>query len=579
MNNELTVEIYSSGTTKIADLQGDLLKGEGLYFENGYPVGSLAGSMFVPRDPRRWWEIDKPLHVIIRNGLDIVYEGKIPNTADRFTETLMGTQINFIGTWGWFAMNRTWHKRWADNRTDERVWLWNNASTAADKCTIQRDARLYFLPKAESWANNDQAATRYIMPVGNINRITFSYDLTGAAGEDWTASLYDFDNASTEWSVNQAGLGTSSGTVDLDSTNDYTPTTEFRFLLKNTQGGAITPASDGSTYLKITDLMVYGEDETGVGINLNSVATDIISEFSTIINSDTAHLDATNLRTVQPFISGNDGPDTIANILFDIAGFGDTNDNRYAVGFKFSEEAATVDGKAVMFTDNWPTTTTHDLYLSPDDPNLASELNIRRDYDSIRNYITVQYRDENGWLQTVTPSDDATLTDSTSVNDYGQRDETITLGNSTQQNAVDYGVRYLNRFKDPLYIVDSTIDILDSIAGSNGNRVPVSKIRGGEVLKIDGYADNFIISRARYDYDSDIVSLSIGPVEDPLFTASVFAPTWDDPLPDSSGSTNAGKKKQPWWKIQDLLGAKGRKKLKAEGKWEQWKREHAPWNK
>ena len=447
---------------------------------------------------------------------------------------------------------RSRRKRWADDRVDEQTWEYLTSANGADKCTIQRDQRLYFLPKAETWANNNIAQVRYEMPTGNIERITFDYEVVIAGGETWTFSLYDVDNASTEWSV----VATSAGSVDLDSTNDYAATTKFAFRLQNTSGGNQTPASDGSTNFKITNLMVYGEDETGAGIDLDSIATDIITDFSDVLNSDTSYLDASsNSRTVEPFITEGDNCEALGDILMRMAGFGNSNDERYAVGLLHSEKAATPNGLPVLYTQEYPDIDAgYDYFISLEDANVMGPVSLTRDYASIINTVTVTYRDERGWQQIVTSSDDAGLVDSTSVTAYGTRPAHLNVGNSIATRAADYGTRYVQRYKDPQWIINGSIGVMGAIEGASGEQVPASRVEAGKRLKIDNY-DTFIISRTRYDADSETVEISVGNPDLMVFTETVFDPVWNDPIPGDGDSGGASGVELP-----DRLGMRDLKK-------------------
>ena len=578
--NNLTIHIYSSGTTPIHD-EIVLSQARGLWFETGYPGGkSLAGGCFLPLDPlRHQVEVYSPQRVAIFSGLKMVYEGVVSSFDQVTGGGEMGVQLNFMGYWGWLMMNRRMHKRWADDRVDEQTWEWRNNASGADICTLQRDARLYFLPKSEAWADNVRAACRYISPDETIKRITFDYDLTGVAGEDWTAELYDTINASSEWSANLAGAGTTASSVDLAAPGDFTATTVFELRLQNTAGTTVTPASDGSSYLKITNMMVYTEDESGAnGICLNSVASDIITAYSSVINSDTSFLDATSARTVEPFMTAGDNYEPIGDILTRIAGFGSASDGQYAVGLLTSDKAATPDGKPVLFTEDWPDVTSdYDYFLSLDDPNVIGNISITQDYGRIVNEVTVTYRDEQGFNQTITSDDDAGLADSTSQTDYGRRDAALQVGNSTSANAIDYGTRYIQRYKDPPWIVNGTISVLFATRGNlSGELVPASMVESGKLLKIDGY-DTYVISRTRYDHEDQVVEIGLGEQDDLIFTESFFAPTWDDPIPgdgstvDASTSGSSSVRTNRGGSIGILTGnEKLRKRLNRAGRGAEW---------
>jgi len=125
-DNNLTIEVYSSGTTLLPDLSGELLRAEQLQFSTGYPGGRyLNASFFVPRDILQPWHLRANQRVIFRNGLVVVYEGWI-NGFDYIDDgAVTGIRVNIEGGWQKFLMRRQWDKLWTDTRIDEKSWAWD----------------------------------------------------------------------------------------------------------------------------------------------------------------------------------------------------------------------------------------------------------------------------------------------------------------------------------------------------------------------------------------------------------------------------------------------------------------------
>jgi len=583
INNELSVQIFSTGTTPIYDASEDVVNASGLYFRTGFPGGLyLDGGMFIPKDPRRWWDIDGTLRVIVRNGIEIVYEGFIPSLQDRFSQDEIGVYVPFMGAWGWHLMRRDLRKRWADDRTTEQPWeyMTDTATYAgADICTVDRRARLYFLPKAEAWANNAYAAVQYYLAHDAVERVTYDYDFA-EGGQQWEISLWRSTDGAAWTLVDEAngdtiaGAGTTTqitatGSGSIDATIAGTPDwLEFRFYSRAAQ----TPTSDGTYYAAITNLMVYSEDESAANdVNLASIATDIVGQFTTILNSDTQYIDtAGTVRVIEPFITQGDSYESLASILMRAAEYGDGDENSWGVGVYHSEKAATPDGLPVLYVKQYPVTTAYDYFVAVDSPNIVGGIRITKDFEAeLFNRARVEYRDESGKQQFVTPVEDASLVDSDSVTAYGQRDVLLRVGNSTLQNATDYGARFISKHADPRWIVDD-FTVIGSIEGAGGQQIPACQIQAGKRVKIDGY-DTFIISQAEYDHETKSARISIGEPKDPTFTESVFAPVWNDPTPQSEGGVGTQSNKA-WWKRADLIGDSAVKRLKEQGKWQDWKR-------
>ena len=111
---------------------------------------------------------------------------------------------------------------------------------------------------------------------------------------------------------------------------------------------------------------------------------------------------------------------TAAEILEKAAGFGDSSYNRWRCYVDHSEMAPSIDGKPVLVVEQQPALTDYDyrIRLEEIDPDFSYD----RYFDELWNYILVRYTNTVGKEMWISPADDATLTDATSVADYGQRD-------------------------------------------------------------------------------------------------------------------------------------------------------------
>jgi len=589
-NDEITLEIYSSGTKPIYDVSGELLNGRGLWWETFFPGGKFgAGGVFIPREKAdNWWEVKGALRVVIRYGYTIVYEGKIPNLQHRMTSTDEGVYIEFMGMWGYDLMSRLWRKRWADDRVDESTWAWmTDIATylATDKCTIGRRDRLRFLPKSEAWAAADFAAVQYVQPYGQTTkRITFDFELDAVAGEDWTASLFDVTNTSTDWSVNQAGAGSSSGSVDINSTDDFTAHRTCQIRLTST--GASTPVSNGQTFLNITNLVIYSEDEsTGDDITFSTVAADVIATFTTLINSSTVYLHTPGTpRAIVPFMTPGDSFQYFGNTLLDAVAPGDGDDNNISVGLLASDSVASPDGKPVLYTSEYPDVDAgYDWIIYPDGKNIASDLVLDRDYDGFFNAIHVQWTNKDGIQKYIYPDETTSLKDTTSITANGRRDLLISIGNQTATTAQEIGEKFLAARKDPPWIA-SSITIAGSILDEQGQNVPVARFTAcdskgnGQRLKIDGY-DTFIVSRARYDLTDNLVDIDFGQIQDPIVGNIEFATEWNDEITGlgESGGASASSNR-PRNRLAYRMGGKKMRQMQRDwkrrgvGDWMKYKR-------
>jgi len=124
--NNLRVVVYSTGTTPINDPMGELELIEGLNFSKGYPGGLyLNASMNVPRDIAQSWFVKGAQRLVIMNGLEMVWEGKIADLRRALQRASQGVEIEAVGYWGALLATRRLQRLYADARTDEQTWMWS----------------------------------------------------------------------------------------------------------------------------------------------------------------------------------------------------------------------------------------------------------------------------------------------------------------------------------------------------------------------------------------------------------------------------------------------------------------------
>ena len=485
--NDLSVAVYLSGTTLIKDPAGELELIESLRFSIGYPGGRyLNASMFVPRDVVQSWLVEGAQRFVIRNGLTTVWEGAIGNLERILRKQDQGIKLNSTGYWGTIMLSRRICKRWADQRITESIWPRNRvADIVEDHVNIQRDDRLRIVPYGGIvWGDDDMITVRYTMPTGEtISRITFDYDLhDNNGGQSWKIRISDTTNGEI-WGITAQGTGS-------EDHEPGTPVQHIDFDFFNDSGGDQTVPVDQTTatdavYGEISAVIVYSE--TG-NIDLLEITKDIRAALGDL-NADENHIDS-NTLDLTPFIA--DRFETYGGVLARAASFGDSSQNRWAYGLLSSEDAATPDGKPVLFVEQFPVLTDYDYAIRLDEENVVPSIAFTQDFigsgkGKIWNWIIVQYTDEEGVNQFVTPDDDADLTDATSITDYGQRDYLLRVGHATVTEATNFGRRLLAASKDPAWRVKSPIKVQGHIRGKSGNLIPSSEIRAGKRLKIENF--------------------------------------------------------------------------------------------
>lgn len=515
--NSLDLIAYSTTGTNPIHIPGDELRkhAEGFQFSTGYPGGLfLDASFIIPRKIAHKWKIDGGKRIVALNSQSLAYEGYVSDLDRIISGGSEEIEISLQGAWGWFLMNNGLRKHWVDDRISKRVWPYIESATAADKCFVDRNNRIRLIPKAEAWANGEAAAVFYLMPTGQtIKRVALDYDFKEGA-QAWELRLRDTVSGTNVWSLTSSASGSRDDTL-------ATPRTQLNLQLIARANQ--TPTSDGTYYGEISNVKVYSE--TG-NINFYEIASDIVGSFSAFLNSDLTRLDSGHTRAILPFIT--DWNETLADILIRAAGYGDNSDSPIAVYILPSTKAASYNGKPVLGAESYPALTDWDFEIYMEEAIGAAA--ITQDFDAVRNWIAVKYRDARGFVQWRTPDDDASLKDDDSISDWGTKVLPVDIGEGTATIAADFGARLLARYKDPVWTSPTPITVVGSIAKRRGGELPASLIAAGKRVRIKNYLSSLSgvdpvlrIARTTYDDASESCTLSFGPPP-PLLAPSFTHP-------------------------------------------------------
>lgn len=496
--NDLMVEVYSSGTTRIYDPGNELIRAEGIRFSTIYPGGIFGDCSFkIPREVARWWEVNGAQRLVVRNGLVIVWEGKIDNLISALRQDSADVEIKGIGMWGVILGRRRWNKPWCETRIDEAV-LPLMITSGTEKCTMDRNGRIRFTPKGVAWAANAYVRVKYTAPTGEtVKRVTFNYDLQEGA-QAWELGLADSTFAALV-------TVTASGTGSVDHTLATPDNIVYLYFISR---AAQTPVEDGTYYGEFSNVKIY--TETG-SINLTEVAKDCRAKI-TDLNATDVYI-GSNTFALEPFIS--EGYEEISSILERAAAFGDSSYNRWACYVDDSEKAPSIDGKPVLAVEQQPVLTDYDyvLRLEEIDPDFSFD----RYFDELWNWIIVKYTDATGKETWLTPDADATLKNLTSITDYGQRDYVLDAGNGSAATAANAGRTWLAEHKDPRYRMSGAIRVKGSIRSKDGLLIPASQIRAGKRVKIKNFLQDlsgsgltFLIGQTDYSADDEVCEISAG---------------------------------------------------------------------
>jgi hypothetical protein len=338
------------------------------------------------------------------------------------------------------------------------------------------------------------------MPTGQtVKRITYDYDFREST-QQWEQLIWDTVGAAAIAGTSITATATGSHDVTLGTPRQVI---EFRMYAR---------ANNTATFNKFVraeweNLVIYSE--TGA-INLTEVAKDVRAHVAELSASET--LIGSNTFSLVPFISEID---TCADILTNAASYGDASFNPWAVGIRGSWWG--LDDKPVLFAEQQPVLTDYEYIISQDATNLGAPFRASQDHSAIRNYIIVGYQNESGRTIYVTPDDDANLKDSTSITNYGERHEILSIETSDSTKAVNWGRRFLAARKDPQWRVSGGIRIAGYVLSKAGGRVPTSEIQAGKRIKIANYLSDlngtgltFMITGTDYDDESETCTLAVG---------------------------------------------------------------------
>lgn len=532
--NNLTIEAFSSGTTRIYDTDKDLVRAQNVRFSSIYPAGRfLTASMFIPRDIYRFWALVGMQRFLIYNGETVVFEGKLTSGFGEWRETTQGVKLNLTGCWGAVMMNRGINKPWIDIRSSPDVWVWqiNDVTHAAVHWFKQErlDGNLHMHAQAGTIPQDAIAGWKYIAPTGQtIKRFTYDYDFLKAGAHQFTMRVWNTADGVFEPNTDINATGSGSHDIELNQggQGSYTQAIELQMISDKAGGNTITTNTD--THAMWDEITIY--TEVDATIDAGVVAADIVSHLSDDINSDVTNIGSPG-NEILPFVTG--GYEMAASVLSRAAAFGDASNNSWAVGLLPSEDATTPDGKPVLFLEQQPDLDDYEYAIRVDEPNLVPPFSIEHDYYAVYNWIIMKYTDENGWNQELTPDDISTLKDTTSIAEWGQREQPLFIGSGAVTDVVNYGKRYLARYKDPPWTMNLPMKVKGFIRNKGGGITPSSEIVAGKRLQIQNFITStvFIITKTTYTDKDEICAIQVGKPDflNPL-PAAVFDIPGADPV-------------------------------------------------
>ena len=521
--NNLIIEIYSSGSTRIVDVDNEMALAESIRFSTVYPGGIfLDGSFAIRRDVTRVLPFKHAQRVVIRNRLGIVWEGFISDIGYGLGDDRVEVQcLGYIT----LLFNRYKYNRVIDRRFGSTIFgVWDVLDVVQnDKALFDRTDRLRIEPKQEAWALNDRAQFRWDANAGsNAKRVDFNFELQEGA-QAWELELFDPVNSISLFSAVASGTG--SAAVNLATS---TARLEFRLYARAAQ----TPTGS-AIFGEITNLRVLCENASGV---VTRTVEDILKAY--VVYADTGGPDTFNASTAliaantfdleTAGLTGDDLNESIGAFMTRVAKFSAAN-AAYSVGVRASDSIA---GSAtpVLYYELQPLLTDYDYVVRIDEQNFlgGGRLVASASPDTLKTWILVVFRDDRGREQWDFTARDTVLRDK-----YFERALVVRAGSgvTTLAAAAAYGNTILNQLKKLQYYVDGALRFVGYIRDKSGQEIPVSQIQSGKRLRIESfladYGDEtagsgftFLINKSDYEDTNETVSLTLGR---PLDLAAVIA--------------------------------------------------------
>ena len=502
-SNDLILKAYD-GSSPILDPQRVLDRHANLRMGTVYPGGLYKDCSFtIPDLAPRKLPFKQGNRLRVYNGATLEWEGKFSDVE----YTTAGMQVRAKGHFDYLLGRRYWRKWWADDRTREHVWVWQETGATEDLAFLDRSHGLRFVPKNEAWTSGQYVAVRYDAPAGTtIKRVTFSYDFQ-EGGQNWILRLYDVTNPGSLNDVTVSGTGT----VDV-TLSPVSQSIELRLISNANQ----TPTSDGTYYADITDLFVYAEwEDTSRGgegtLSMHELSLDILDSLSGVLSANTHKLDSALTEDIRPFIA--EPQESIANLLKRAAEYGDTNNEPIGYGLRLADEAS--DELPLLFTEALPTLDDFEWRVGWNNENLVGG-SLAQSADQISNYVWVNYRDARGWPFVTWPESSAALEDADSTGEsWGRLDTVLNAGQASEATiAQNMGLVHLSWYKDRHWVVKRPLRIQGYITNKIGQQAPVTRIKAGDRLKIDDFVDEdviFLVTDTTFTQSNESVTLQSRP--------------------------------------------------------------------
>lgn len=564
----MRVYIYDRNGNQVNDPSRSAEQLGGVSWATMWPKGYAALTAQVRRDILATWVVKGAYRIIVRDGQRILYEGRL-NAPQKQIQS--GDSTVSLSALGWYCIfnERTIRKRWIDIEGLPRLvsppslvsdYQQNEAQVdrGNDKITIRlvrvdtdvnnsaqyhllyemptgttiRKVSLDYLARSGPQAvwevyNDDQAAAEafkvmeFVSSSSGDPPVTGTFEVTLSQGDTESVTLKLYPVVGTTWATGQVYdedgdaivLNRIGARYTCHATHTSSASTEPGYGASWSSywanGGATTGEQDQNDYAGLYGMTAYGNyhtdhsafaspsyttGEIAQDVLLLAAGGDLSTDISLLGEPGTA---------LEAFITTDDGFETADSIFQRLAAYSDTSLRTWGVSVWGSNTSS--DGlPQVEFTYRDVSTWDYAVRMA----ELAS-FSPEESEEQLFNWITVRWTDSEGAAQYLSPDDDATLKDDTSIARWGRRhNPTIDIGQATGDKALQVGQRYLEYHKDPLN--KTGLSIKGFITTRYGQRVPVNQVRAGQRVKVLDYqgGTTYFLRETSYASESDTLTAS-----------------------------------------------------------------------
>lgn len=444
------------------------------------PKGMYSASCLMTRqDVTRSWSLKTAYYIQIKDGSAILWEGEIKGMPFTRAGTNESVRVNAIGPYSVFE-RRTIHKYWYDDnaiiRLQQPTSRYHEPIQNDFDFTRENSGNFVIVRCAMNDKNRsggDRFHLEYVVPAGTYI-IAVAHIGFERCGEQIGRELYNNDNAAFEYDRTYSGTG---DTISEDHTLTQGDTSKITFYtLPDTDD-----SFDQSDYVVYEDLIVKSRYTDGHSVSSGSesyTSGELVEDILLMVAQDIISSDLDDIGepgyTLTPFLTKR--RTGAGHIIEEIAAYGDSQLRTWRL--LVTTSTGTTDGlpKAVFAPVN---TDVEDYVLYLNGWNVIGH-NLERSDDDMYNYIIVEYTDERSVAIELTPIDDSSLENSTSIKVFGQRDYVLPVGKADATTAAYLGQRFLEfhaaETEEELKWKGS-ITVGHEIQQRDGGWIPVSYVR------------------------------------------------------------------------------------------------------